>query len=236
VADGWCEKCGKKIPAYALAPATDVRREEPSWARTDFSESRRESSSGPGHCDLCDTAQPDTHIRCVRVYGQSLTLGGGVKGRWLDVRCRCCENCYGKGRRLGRILRVVALMYLLAIPVGIALGCGLAMLIQLMGSRLPVAAGGAIGAAVCFFGTIFVLAPLYVSRSYRNAIQAIFNGSRTDSTLRQVLGIKRWGFWGRLTFYPEPTRGRSTFVAWLLGQPHADQTVDMAEVLKAARR
>jgi hypothetical protein len=169
----------------------------------------------------------------MRVYAQAITLGGSVKGRWLDIRCHCCPSCYQKGRRLGRAAWVAGLLWLAAIPVGIAAGCALSLLVSLAGGNLDMGLAAGLGAALGFFATLFVVTPLYVSRSFRSGILALFQGSPTEAQLRHTLGIKKWGFWGRLYFYPAPPRNRSALTAFLLGLPRAENTVDM-ELIRGA--
>lgn len=226
-AAGNCPVCAKPLGNLA-APAPSFAAEPRSYSKA--AAPWEEETPRPGTCDLCAHEQPDTQPRCVRVYGQSISLAGTVKGRWIDVSCRCCGSCFRKARGMNSLMWFFLLGFILSIPLGLLAGLGIASLIDLLGGQANRGLILALAAMIGFFGFLFLVGPMYMSRRIRKTAQAIFQGSATDETFRKAMGIKKWGMWGRITLYPMPDPNRSEFMAWLLGQPHAGKLVDMRTV------
>src|SRR5271170_3594572 len=50
-------------------------------------------------CDLCGTAGPDVEIRYLRLVRQAVGPGV-VASRWVNLQCRCCEDCAWDARQI----------------------------------------------------------------------------------------------------------------------------------------
>jgi hypothetical protein len=101
IAGGWCESCGKRIPASVLA----AQNGETSGARSrDLQKEILTQHSNLTHCLLCqeNTAAKIYYLRLSSVeiqYRTKIT-------RWMDIRGRCCQRCSRKIIFLNRTMGI----------------------------------------------------------------------------------------------------------------------------------
>jgi hypothetical protein len=88
---------------------------------------------------------------------------------------------------------------------------------------LPFGTGAAVGMWLLALGA----APFGVSFAFQRGAQKIFRGSQADAVLRDAMGITRWGIFGRLGIFPDPSADRSRLRTFLFGGPDPEQVVDI---------
>jgi hypothetical protein len=123
LADGWCENCGKEIPAF-------VFHEHPELAKELRGLKKAKTGSGILHhthrCFFCDRqAEAKTYYLRFLQISQSLWPGLVVTTRrWADARCHVCAGCVDRVTAI-RIGTLALMLFAFLAPV---FGCVLVYL------------------------------------------------------------------------------------------------------------
>jgi hypothetical protein len=203
VIDGWCETCGKKLPAFVRTAATASGRTTAAGAGDASRGDDR--AARDGLCEVCQRIRPGVARCCLKVTGQAIAATGAVTRRWVNVRCACCAACYRKARGLQR-LRYATLAVMFGVPaVMVGVSPLLDQLERQSGVPRSVIGGLALGGLLLTV-LIWVLSPVYIRFQTRRRLRALLPPAM-DERLKALVGVRGWGWKHYVTAVRDVPRG-----------------------------
>lgn len=201
-------------PAAAIPAQAAVGRTRPQAAAP-----RPEGTPG-GPCNLCHQRKPDVDVCYLKVVAEQLSKWGAVLAlvrglfnlgtdAWqretLVLRCRCCESCYRKGRRVRSARWQVPLLTFLVAALVLGAGLGLAWVTTppvAPGEELPLAMGVMVLSSWAALAGVLLLYPVFLGRVTRRRIKALLDPA-TEAQVKALIGIREWGWRKYLVVQPE---------------------------------
>lgn len=158
----------------------------------------------PGRCDVCCQTKPLVETRFFKLYRMTFSILLTATSRWLLVSCRCCEECFRKRlgdgwrRLLLTLLMVLAPFAALLVVVPMIETARVAGHKELVGPLIGLLALGGFGP--------FVFVPILLHFRVRRQASGLFD-AETQSRLRAVAGVKKWGIRCSPVFLRKPPSG-----------------------------